>query len=71
VRGHRASADALLELIQRPRVSLAHLPTPFEPLPRLSGQLAGRSSLSSATTPPALAWAATRAGRWNIWRLRR
>ena len=35
------SGDEKLDLTGFPRVRLAHLPTPFEPLPRLSSALAG------------------------------
>jgi len=37
----------ILRFAQLPRASLAHLPTPIEPLPRLSGLLGGPADRKS------------------------
>ena len=47
------------------RVTIAHLPTPLEEMPRLAQALGGRVSSSSVTMRPVWLPAATRPASWN------
>jgi hypothetical protein len=58
-------------LDQLPRINLLHVPTPLEPLPRLSAGLGGPQLGQNATTAPGSRSAATRRASSNTYWARR